>query len=477
MAGYPINMNKIIRPLIGILFLFQLSFSACKKDHFITSSEATMTITADTIRFDTLFTSATSITQSFKIINDNDQKIQLSVIQLMGGSNSFFKININGLSSTEARNIELAAHDSMYIFVLVNIDTTNSHLPFIVRDSILINYNGNNEYVQLEAYGQNAHFLRNQKISGNVTWTDDLPYVILEKLQIDSTAILNIENGCKIYSHADAPILVDGTLKINGLKNKEVIFAGDRLDEYYRDLPASWPGIYFNSSSKDNEITYAIFKNANKAINVYLPSVNIHPKLILHQCIIDNALVSGIYSENSSIQADNTLISNCGTNINIESGGEYNFTNCTAVSYSTIYVPHINPLLQISNLSLQNGIYVTADIHAVFKNCIIWDEGGVGSDEVLVSKDDNHVFDVSFENCLLKNEGNPSSCNIVSSLLNIDPLFDSIDVFHNYFDFNITKDNTSAVIDNGTMTSFNRDLNDNTRLSGLATDIGCYEKQ
>ncbi len=470
-------MSKSIRlGIVSVLLLF-IFFSSCTKDHFITSTDAYMTITADTIKFDTVFTSSTSYTQSFKIINNNNQKIRLSQVQLMGGSNSSFKININGLSSTEVRDIVLAANDSMYVFVTVNIDSSNTQLPFIVRDSILINYNGNNRFVQLEAYGQNAHFLKNQTISGNVIWTADLPYVVLGKLQIDTNATLIIEKGCKIFSHADVPILVDGTLKVNGLKNNEVIFTGDRLDESYRDLPASWPGIYFRTSSKDNELNFAVIKNAKTAVSVYGPSLNSNPKLTLHQCIIDNALESGIYSENSSIYADNTLISNCGTNIHIEQGGEYNFTNCTAVSYSTVYIPHVNPLLQISNFSTQNGTAQASDLHANFKNCIVWGEGGMGEDEMLLYKDDNHIYDLLFENCLYKNSTIPQICNILSSVANVDPLFDSVDIIHNYFDFNITKDNTSPVIDNGVLTTYDRDLNNHPRLSGLATDIGCYERQ
>ena len=39
----------------------------------------------------------------------------------MGGAASAFKININGVAASEVTNIELAANDSMYVFVSVNI--------------------------------------------------------------------------------------------------------------------------------------------------------------------------------------------------------------------------------------------------------------------------------------------------------------------------------------------------------------------
>jgi hypothetical protein len=68
----------LILPLL--IFLF-----SCKKDSFITSPGALVTITADTLKYDTVFTTTGSITQSFKIINENDQKLNISSIKLMGG--------------------------------------------------------------------------------------------------------------------------------------------------------------------------------------------------------------------------------------------------------------------------------------------------------------------------------------------------------------------------------------------------------
>ena len=86
--------------------------------------------------------------------------------------------------------------------------------------------------------------------------------MILGALEIKENAKLTINEGCKIYLHADAPILVNGTLNVFGKKfdSTRVVFTGDRLDEPFRDYPASWPGIYFNPSFKNNVINYAISK-------------------------------------------------------------------------------------------------------------------------------------------------------------------------------------------------------------------------
>ncbi|MEO7960211.1 MAG: hypothetical protein ABIR19_01620, partial [Ginsengibacter sp.] len=218
-----------------------VQFISCSKESVITSPQARLSVSSDTLSYDTVFTSVGSVTQAFKIFNDNSQKLFLSKVKLAGGSTSFFKLNVDGISANEVEGIEINANDSIYIFVQVKIDPTNATLPFVIRDSILISYNGNEKFVQLQAYGQNAIFLKSVKLTGQAAWSNILPYVILGGILIDSNAVLSITEGTKIFMHADAPFLVDGTLKVSGTKDQKVIFAGDRLDPGYKDFPAGWP--------------------------------------------------------------------------------------------------------------------------------------------------------------------------------------------------------------------------------------------
>jgi hypothetical protein len=124
-------------------FTFLLFFASCKKDSFITSEFAQLTITADTLKYDTVFTTTGSITKSFKIINENNQKLRLSKVKLMGGAGSAYKMNIDGAATTEVNNLDIEANDSIYVFISVTINPNAANLPFIVSDSIQVNYNGN----------------------------------------------------------------------------------------------------------------------------------------------------------------------------------------------------------------------------------------------------------------------------------------------------------------------------------------------
>jgi hypothetical protein len=466
-------MKNLSLVSISILILFY----SCKKDSFITSPDAQVSVSADEIKFDTVFTTTGSITQSFKILNENNQKLRLSSIKLMGGTNSYFKINADGFTGPEVSNIEIEANDSVYVFVSVGVDQSAANLPFIVNDSIQINYNGTSRFVQLEAWGQNAHFFRDKKITVDEIWNNDLPYVILGSLTVDVNKKLTINKGCRVYVHADAPILVDGTLQINGEKDTidRVEFRGDRLDAPYNDFPAGWPGIYFRSASKDNVLNYAVIKNAYQALAVQDPPVNTNPKLVLNECIIDNAYDAGIIAINSSIRAKNCLVSNCGKNVILAKGGDYQFTHCTVASISNVYILHRDPVLFVSNYILVNNSPVTANLSASFHNCIFWGQNGTVEDEVVVAKSGNTVFDVSFNEAIWKVQNIPANITSTGIINNQDPLFDSINTTKNYYSFRL-KENSPA-INEATSASINIDLDGKPRPVGIAPDLGSYEKQ
>jgi hypothetical protein len=460
-------------PGILILFLLLIFFS-CRKDSFITSPDANVTITADTLKYDTVFVTAGSVYQTFKIINENNQKLRLSSVKLMGGSSSAYKINVDGIAGTQFNNIEIDASDSVYVFVQVNVNQNAGNLPFIIRDSIQVSYNGKNRLVQLEAWGQNAHFFRNKVISSNETWNNDLPYVILGSLSINTNQTLTINKGCRIYVHADAPIIVEGTLQVNGLKDTidRVYFRGDRLDDPYKDYPAGWPGIFFRTSAKDNVFNYAILKNAYQAIATQDPSPNANPKITLNECVIDNAYDAGIISLNSSIRARNCLVSNCGKNVFLAKGGDYQFTHCTVVTYANRFIEHKDPVLLVSNYIIANNNPVTANLNAIFRNCIFWGENGLVDNEVVVAKNGNTIFNVNFDYNLWKVQTTPA--NIISNQIinNQTPLFDSVNTNKNYYDFRLKA--SSPAINKGVNAGVAIDLDGKSRPVGLP-DLGCFE--
>lgn len=453
-----------------IPFLFLLL--SCGKEPFIRSADARLSVSADTLKYDTVFASAGSVYQRLVIKNENDRQLRISSIDLSGGTGSVFKMNVDGVAGSGFSDIVIRANDSLYVFVQVNVDPSASGLPFVLRDSISIRFNGNEKKVQLEAWGQNARFLRNHILSTDETWNNDLPYVILGSLQVPAGKTLTINKGSRIYMHADAPLVINGRLRVLGEKDTadRVYFQGDRLDEPYKNYPASWPGIYFLDEATDNLLQYAVIRNAYQAIGLQGPSGNSQPKLLLYESVIDNAWDAGIIALNSSITARNCLISNCGKNILLAEGGQYQFTHCTVVSYANRFVEHKEPVLSLSNAAGSGS----AALDAVFRNCIFWGDNGLVNDEVRVERSGSAPFNVLFDYSLWKVQNNPTGVTINQVINNQPPLFDSVNTIQSVYNFRLKEG--SPALNKGTVTSVSTDLDGRPRPAGLP-DLGCFEKQ
>lgn len=453
-----------------IALLFVLLLLACHKERD-TDSTALLSVSADTLRFDTVFTNTGSVTQTLKIFNTNKNAIRIASIRLAGSGASAFKININGTPGPTVQDLEIAANDSVYVFVTTTVPGTSTARPFIVQDSITITYNGHTKTVQLQAYGQNAHFLQHHVISSGVVWTADRPYVLIDTFTIAAGAHLTIEKGCKIYLHANAVFLVQGQLTVHGQHwdSTRVVFTGDRLDAPYRNLPGSWPGFIFKPSSHDNSLQYAVLKNAYQAISVETSLTN--NKLDLSEVIIDNAFDAGILANNTNITAQNLLVSNCGRDLVLQNGGTYNFTNATVASFSTPYLPHKQPVLFISNAGANN---TSSNLKAVFRNCIFWGEsGGVVPNEVVLQKQGSAAFDVLFDGVLWPLSTAPESATITQPPITADPEFAVTNREENTFDFHLKE--TSPARNSGVASGVSLDLDGRPRPVDVP-DLGAYEE-
>ncbi|TCJ14038.1 hypothetical protein EPD60_08470 [Flaviaesturariibacter flavus] len=448
------------------------SLIACRKDRFTNSAAAPLRTNVDTLHFDTVFTSAGSTSGVIKIFNDESAGVRISSVRLAGGAASPFRINVDGIPGPEVRDLELAGNDSLYVFVTVTIQPNGSNLPFIVQDSIEINWNGNRSYVQLDAYGQNARFLRNSHVQGNTTWDNTLPYVILGSVTVDTAATLRITEGTRVYFHGDAPMIVHGRLEVTGDRydSTRVLFTGDRLDLPYRDFPASWPGIFFSGASRNNELTYAVIRNAFQGVAISGPAPA--TQLTLRQCIIDNAYDAGLLASNSSVIADNLLVSNSGSNIQLTGGGDYRFTHCTSVSYSNSFNVHKQPVLVATDF---DGLGRTAPFNGIFRNCIFWGEAnGFVNNEVELAKQ-GATFNAVFDKVLWRVRNTPSPATVTGAINNQEPLFDSVDNGARIYNFRLAEG--SPAIDKGSTTPLLIDLDGKPRSVGTLPDLGAYERQ
>lgn len=461
---------SIITIITAVLLVF--TYSSCKKTGFITSADALLRTSTDTLHFDTVFTSVGSTTQLFKIFNQNDQKLKLSSVQLMGGSTSFFSMNVDGLAGNTFNDVEIDANDSLYVFVKVTINPNAANLPFIVQDSIKISWNGNTRFVQLDAFGLNAHFLRGRRVTQDTTWNNTRPFVILDGLTVDENRTLTIAKGTKVYFHNNAPLIVNGTLRAIGNRwdSTRIIFRGNRLDEPYKNFPGSWPGIYFGNNSKDNIMQFCHVLNAYQGLVVQNPSVNANPKLRLNECVLDNIYAEALLAGNTHVIARNCLISNAGFNVVIIGGGTYDFNHCTMSSYANTYLNHKNPVFTVSNVAGTS----TNILNCTVRNSIIYGEGGIVEDEIAVTKQGSTAFTLNFINVLYKAKNTIANA-VFTNALKENPQFDSINTGSRFFNFRLRP--SSPCINKAIASGITYDLDSTLRPLGAGFDIGCYEKQ
>ncbi|MBC8314282.1 MAG: hypothetical protein H8E51_02170 [Bacteroidetes bacterium] len=452
--------------LAGILIV---QFSCKKKDKIDTNSSLRLSFSSDTVFFDTVFSTIGSITQRLIVYNNNDNKVSISQINLAGGQASNYRINIDGDSSLVVSNIEIPGHDSIFIFIRVTVDPNNQNTPFVVADSILFSLNGNLQDVNLVAWGQNARFMKQVTLKGNIVWDSLKPYVIYGYLQVDTSSSLLIMPGSKVYFHKYAYFAVayDASLKVLGNLEHPVRFQGDRLDPFYRDLPGQWFGIFFESGSKEHEINYAIIKNSIFGIQIGVPGISAEPMLKLHNTIIQNTTSDAIFAYASSIVSTNCVIgNNGGAALWVEKGGTYDFRQLTIGNYWGNSV-RFSPSLNIKNFSYDTlGNKVPGALtNTFFGNSIIY---GSEVDEVLLDQMDAVPFEIVFDHALLRTETPLTDPQrYIGCFANEDPLF--VDPLL----YNFRIDSLSPVIDKGIQMGVPFDIEGVER--GTTPDLGAYQ--
>ncbi|RZK17607.1 MAG: hypothetical protein EOO86_12215 [Pedobacter sp.] len=440
----------------------------CRKDERITvDPNNRLDFSADSILFDTVFTSLGSVTKRVKILNRNNSALNISEIMLAGGNSSSFSININGENANSTKEVVVNAGDSINVFVKVTINPNEKNLPFVVQDSILFTTNGNRQRVHLMAYGQNAIFIKESSISSNTLWSSKLPYVITGQLTIKDKSTLTISPGAKLYFHNNASLNVEGVLVANGTVDHPLLFCSDRLESVYAEEPGQWKGIFIKRTGS-GLIRYATIKNASVGITSDSLSLSVKPKLILSNTIIKNMQVAGYIGYHSELIAFNNLFYNCGNYLVYAiGGGIFNLKQNTFAGYNFDF-PRKTAALSFSDY-LSTKAYNTLNLNLT--NNIIF---GQLSNELDIQKKTNAVIQSSILNNLIKTTSVNYSNN--GNLINVDPLFIS-SITEN---FELT--NTSPALANGYNLStdpyftdyLNADIKNTLRI--FPSTLGCFEK-
>ncbi len=422
-----------------ILFFYFLIISllffntGCKKIQGL--SKGNLSFSLDTVVFDTVFTTIGSTTKQFKIYNNDNKTISIDEIELMGGTNSPFKLNLDGTAGKIFSNVKIEGRDSLFTFLEVKLKVNNQTNPMVIRDSIRFRTNGKDQYIQLVVWGQDMYYHYSRLTPGKQeldlnegTWLNDKPHLIYGAAFIDEGKTLNIQAGTKVYLHKNALLYnYKGSLNVNGELNNEVIFQGDRLESEYDNVSGQFYGIYFDSA-RPSSINYAIIKNGTTGIHLFSNNEKntTNYTLKVTNTKIYNNINNGIliYS-GASVFAENCVISqNGGFGLLVLLGGNFNLNHCDILGYNSVSK---NQAVGIINHFNINGVTNVGSIYqGIIRNSVIY--GNLTSEIAFDTINMAGVtlnFDI--QRCLIKKETigtDPFYKN--GNIWNNDPLFNNI---------------------------------------------------
>lgn len=335
--------NCLFSGYVCLIFVL-LSLGSCKKN--IQFGKGNLNFSQDTIVFDTVFTTIGSTTKQFKIYNRENNSLNIEEIELMGGEDSPFRLNIDGSEGINFSNISILEQDSLFVFVDVKLRVNNQTNPMVIEDQIRFKTNGVNQFVNLVVWGQDIYYHYSDIKNGTVLdlnegiWPNDKPHLIYGAAFVDENKTLEIQAGTKVYMHKNARLFVyKGTLNINGELNNEVTFEGDRLESDYDNVRGQYYGIYFDSALPSS-INYLNLKNGTTGIHLFANNEFNGPldyTLTLKNSKISNNENNGILIyKGARIKVENSIISNnTGFGFLLLHSGGFNFNHCNILGYNS----------------------------------------------------------------------------------------------------------------------------------------------
>ncbi|MEO9569695.1 MAG: hypothetical protein ABJH82_04475 [Polaribacter sp.] len=422
-------MKYLLTLLVCVILI---STSSCNRKDFSTEpSLGKLQFSKDTVFLDTIFTNIGSATYNLKVYNRGSNAITIPSIQLENGTNSNYRLNVDGIPGKEFTNIDILAKDSIFVFVETTIDANNVVNP-LYTDRILFDNGDNQQDVDLVTLVQDANFifpgkdavtlkidsltldgqpttLKGRFLSDSeLTFTKAKPTVIYGFAAVPTNKTLTIEAGANIYFHDNSGLIVDdkATLKVNGTLSEKVIFQGDRLEYSFSETAGQWGTIWMRAGSKNNELNHTIIKNG--IIGILVDSIGTHstPTLKLQNTEIYNHSSYGILGRETNIEAHNLVIGDAGqASLAATIGGTYNFTHATFANYWNNSIRQLPAVLVNNFFSYTDDsgqeIIETRNLHAAnFTNCII--DGNNNIELVLDNVDAGGIFNYNISNSMIQ---------------------------------------------------------------------------
>lgn len=455
----------------------------CVSNEIVTDPGNDLRFSADTLTFDTVFSTVGSTTAWLRIRNVGNKTIRIASISLQSGGTSGFHINLDGASETSYTNVDIPAKDSLFLFVEVNTNKQGSSSPVKMSDAVLFSTDGAQKQIVLEAWSWDAVIWKGKVLSADTTLTADIPFIIYDSLVVAENTTLTMQPGTKLFFHDGAFMKVCGTLSAIGTKEAVIQFRGDRLDYMFPDepydiYPGQWSWLELAPTSFNNRLEYVDIHGAYYGIIADSSSLS-QPKLKMYNSVIHNMINTCLWSNTSSMDIGNCQLSNSGSYTVAMVGGNATFTHCTIVNYqhkvnregpALIMVNYLKPDLNDTSITR------AYPMSATFQNCIVF---GSQNYEIGLGKWENIAWSASFLNCLLRSFTIPmTEATVTNCKYSSDAKFLKLGYEADKYRFDFRLDSISPGRNIGSeayLSTYPTDMNGVSRTIDGKPDVGAYE--
>ncbi len=469
-------LKKLLFPILLLVSAWaSLSLPSCKPREEELQTSGGLAFSVDTVKFDTVFTTLRTVTKRLWVYNRNARAVNVDLVSLDNPLTSPYTLIINGDLKQTASNLYIRGQDSLLILVRAQLKDNGQNgaaKAYVLQENLNFHTNGQDQHVVLRSFGQNIYLHDGATLACNTVWTNDRPHLLYNNVVVPAGCKLTIKPGTRIYAHAGAALIVEGTLLVNSpadyapgtgatdtvkAGNANIVrFAGDRSGEtQYATAPGQWLGILLDASSHGNIIRYAQIQNATFGVLLFNPEDNqaVRPDVTIQNSVIRyisgadasfagvatftanlkllNGLSgAGILSFSGNVKVENTLFSDCYEYAVLGyGGGDYSLNYCTIANYPAASVVRSTPSLFFTNVSAVDSSRPNPLSLNLF-NSIVW---GSIDDELILSKYDQYQANVSIRNTLLRTRlyaattdapGKPGLAQAAyNNLISSDPLY------------------------------------------------------
>ena len=470
-----------------IIFVLTGMFFACSNyDSFSDNPSFRLSFSEDTVRFDTLISTIPSPTKTLYVFNNNADGLRVSNIRLQKGTESLFRVNVDGeyLANGSGNDYLIRKNDSIIVRIEVTMPESGTTDTVSYSDELLFSFeNGTQQRVLLTAGSVDAYIIHGMFIQSDSTLNTDKPYLIYDSMVVAKDAQLNLLPGTRLLMHDSTAVDVYGRINAQGTLEKPIVFRGARTDRmfdylFYDNTPSRWKGITIHNGSFNNVFNYCDLHSGRWGINVESYTFS-QLSLTLQNSVIHNVGGDGLRLENCATEILNSQISNTLGDCVYVLGGANIFRHCTIAQYYPLSYDRGDALF-VANVDAENDHHHLSTLEIY--NCVIT---GYAEDVIMGNflKDSDDSKNYLFQNCFLRTVGENDGENFISCKfenkdmqLQGDKNFKVFDTHNFIYDF--TPDSLSEIrnmADPLLMNGLTSDRLGRSRLSDEAPDAGCYE--